>query len=327
MSSFTSVRRRALRLATGLILVASGFGLAMSNPALGAGSTATGAAEAPAFPPCRDANLFAEQLPDAPGGDVRLGYGLTPDTASIPGPLFVLYEGECINITLHNDIPAAVFRHERAQYGFPDLPLGVTIHPHGVRYRESSDGTAMSHSITKPGGSRTYTWYAAQATAGYWWYHDHNIGTEHGTGGQRAGLWGGLIIRKAGDPLPDVPTFVVAFGDNATINLQHYPNTPVYTATEGQRVEFLVFAWGEDHHSFHLHGHSWADNRNGVLDPNDPYQRIIDDVGLEPAQSFGFQVIAGSVSGPGDWMLHCHVQSHSDAGMWTVFRVLPPAGG
>jgi FtsP/CotA-like multicopper oxidase with cupredoxin domain len=126
--------------------------------------------------------------------------------------------------------------------------------------------------------------------------------------------------------LPQVPTFVVAFGNGATINLQHYPDTPFYTATAGQRVEFLVFNWGDEYHSFHLHAHSWADNRTGILDPDDPYQRVVDDVGLLPAQSFGFQVTAGYVSGPGDWMLHCHVQAHSDARMWTIFRVLPNGG-
>jgi manganese oxidase len=40
-----------------------------------------------------------------------------------------------------------------------------------------------------------------------------------------------------------------------------------------------------------------------------------------PAQSFGFQVIAGESVGLGSWMLHCHVQLHSDRGMQTFFHV------
>ena len=40
-----------------------------------------------------------------------------------------------------------------------------------------------------------------------------------------------------------------------------------------------------------------------------------------PADSFGFQVIAGYDVGPGAWMYHCHVQGHSDLGMVGLFVV------
>lgn len=324
-----SFRRSLLWVATAVALVAAGFGLGVSRPALGTestGATVPAAAASVDTSSCLTMNLYAEQLPDSPNGEVRLGFGLTPDTASIPGPLVTLYESQCLRVTLTDDIPTRVLKALRAQYGEYDLPLGVSVHPHGVRYPNSSDGTAMTHSIVGPGRSRTYTWIAAPGTAGYWWYHDHNIGTDHGTGGMAAGLFGGLIVRRSGDPLPSVPTFVVAFGDNATINLQRWPNTPQFTATEGQRVEWLVFDWGNDFHVFHLHAHSWGDNRTGAIDPNDTNQRVVDAIGLGPSQSFGFQVIAGAVSGPGDWMYHCHVQAHSDAGMWNIFRVLPASG-
>jgi manganese oxidase len=278
---------------------------------------------------CRAMNLYAEQLPNATDGTVRLGYGETPQTASIPGPLIVLTEGECINITLTNDIPAGTLKRIRGQYGMPgSYPLAVSIHPHGVKYAITSDGTFHTNSYVEPGQSRTYTWTAvAGTTAGYWWYHDHMVGTDHGSGGLAAGLWGGLIVRRPGDTLPDKPTFVVAMGDNATINLQHSPLTPHFTAREGQRVEFLIFAWGNSVHTFHLHGHSWADDRTGAINPNDPYQRMIDNKILGPADSFGFQVIAGQDVGPGMWMYHCHIQAHSDAGMRGIFQVFPASGG
>jgi FtsP/CotA-like multicopper oxidase with cupredoxin domain len=45
-----------------------------------------------------------------------------------------------------------------------------------------------------------------------------------------------------------------------------------------------------------------------------------------PADSFGFQVIAGEHVGPGAWMYHCHVQSHSDMGMAGLFLVAKEDG-
>ena len=270
--------------------------------------------------------MYAEQLPSTEEGDIRLGYGLTPQTASIPGPLIVLTEGDCIDITLHNNIPRDTLLELRKKYeGGGHLPLGVSIHPHGVKYDRDSDGTAMNDSFVPPGESRVFTWRTVPLmTAGYWWYHDHVVGTHHGTGGIASGLFGGLIVRRNGDPRPDVPTFVVAFGDNFTINLEHFPETPKFTAEVGQRIEFLVFAWGNAHHTFHLHGHSWADNRTGIIDVSDPYLRVIDDKSVGPGDSFGFQVIAGREVGPAKWMYHCHVQIHSDLGMTGILRVTSP---
>ncbi len=314
------IRGRVVRLGVVATLIVGGSGIVLVNRAAGGAPPRAAPTRDTA---CSKMRLYAEQLPNGQGGATRLGYGLSPGKASIPGPLITMYEGDCLKITLTNDIPTKVLKAERKKYGYLDLPLGASIHPHGVKYDQASDGTDMTDSITKPGKSRTYTWRAAPGTAGYWWYHDHAVGTDHGSGGQADGLFGGLIVRKAGDPLPDVPTFVAAFGDDSTIDLQRYPDTPTFTATQGQRVEFLVFAWGNDLHSFHLHAHSWADDRTGIPDPNDPSTPTIDTKILAPGDSFGFQVTAGDVSGPGDWMYHCHIQSHSDAGMWGIFEVLP----
>jgi FtsP/CotA-like multicopper oxidase with cupredoxin domain len=272
---------------------------------------------------CRQLQLYAEKLPKSPEGQIRLGYGLTPDTASIPGPTIELVVGQCLDIRLFNDIPKSTLRQLKTQYnGDPDLPLAVSIHPHGVKYDRASDGTVDSDSYVLPGKSRVFTWFASNISAGYWWYHDHVVGTHHGTGGMASGLFAGLIVRERDDPRPDVPTFVVAMGDNATINLQHFPDTPVFTAREGQHVEFLVFVWGNSIHTFHLHGHTWADNRTGVFDKFGD-TRAVDDRVVGPGDSFGFQVKAGQYVGPNNWLYHCHVQAHSDQGMFGYFQVLP----
>ena len=306
--------------------------------------------------PNRTLTLHAVQLPSAADGAVRLAYGLTPKTATIPGPTIELTEGDCLALTLVNDIPVSTFEALRDDplLGDGHTPLGVSAHPHGVKYRPDSDGVPDNRwqhgSFVPPGAARTFLWYAAPRThagkrvgslgsAGYWWYHDHIAGTTHGTGGVGAGLFGALVVRRPGDLKPD-RTFVIGMGNDATLNLARYPATdcagPVSAVSnrcvvgkDGGRVEFVVIGLGDDFHTFHLHGHSWAANRTGALaDPNDDTP-VIDTKTIGPAESFGFQVIAGESVGVGSWMLHCHVQRHSDRGMSTFFHVTsdgkPPA--
>lgn len=60
---------------------------------------------------------------------------------------------------------------------------------------------------------------------------------------------------------------------------------------------------------------------------------MIDNKTLGPGDTFGVQFVAGDSVGPGHWMLHCHMQFHSDMGMSTTMHVLdengamPPHGG
>lgn len=291
------------------------------------------------FPePTRHLQLYAVELPKY-DDEVRLGYGHSPDKASYPGPTIEMLEGECIAITLHNQVSKETLTALRKE---DSLPLGVSLHPHGVKYNRKSDGTMLTHSWVAPGEERTYVWYARPparkrgipGTAGYWWYHDHMVGTMHGTGGVTSGLFGALIVRRRNDPLPH-RTYVTAMGDAMTLNLRRYPDTDAYdpdnpkpgplsfVANQGQRIEFVNIALGSELHTWHLHGHSWADTRTGIIDdvPWADDIRIIDNKTIGPGDSFGFQVLAGETSGPNHWMLHCHLQTHSDMGMSTYFHV------
>ncbi|MFY1691258.1 multicopper oxidase domain-containing protein [Plantactinospora sp. WMMB782] len=302
--------------------------------------------------PDRRLNLYAVELPRDPAtNQVRLGYGLTPQTASYPGPTMEMIEGECLAITLHNQVPAATLEALRTD---PEHPVGVSLHVHGVKYTQQSDGTVHSNSFVPPGASRTYFWFAkprtgaSQGTAGYWWYHDHVVGGPHGTQGLRSGLFGGLVVRRQGDPRPD-RTYVTVFGDRQTINLRRsadadtcdpvdpVPGPTCLVAKLGERVEFIVIGIGDDMHTFHVHGHSWADTRTGLAEGSKALVDsipIIDNKTLGPGDSFGVQIVAGDSVGPGHWMLHCHMQFHSDLGMSTTLHVLdengqmpPHAGG
>ena len=259
----------------------------------------------------RHMKLYAEKL-----GDDQIGYGLEKGKASIPGPLVELVEGDTLHVELENTTDVA-----------------VSLHPHGVDYDRANDGTKMNHSVVEPGAKRTYTWRThapgkrkdgtyRSGSAGYWHYHDHIVGTEHGTGGIRAGLYGPLVVRREGDILPDEQITIV-FNDMTINNL---PKGPDFKVTVNDRVEIVMITHGEYYHTFNVHGHRWADNRTGLLEgPGDP-SRIIDNKITGPADSFGFQIIAGEEAGAGAWMYHCHVQSHSDMGMAGLLLVAKPDG-
>ncbi|MGX6751014.1 multicopper oxidase domain-containing protein [Streptomyces xantholiticus] len=276
-------------------------------PAKGAPKTAQAGGQ------IRHLKLYAEKLADG-----QMGYGLEKGKATIPGPLIELVEGDTLHIEFEN---------------LMDVP--VSLHTHGVDYDIAGDGTRMSRSHVEPGATRTYTWRThtpgrrpdgtwRAGSAGYWHYHDHVVGTDHGTGGIRKGLYGPLVVRRKDDILPD-KQFTIVFND-MTINNRPAADPPHFQATVGDRVEIIMITHGEYYHTFHMHGHRWADNRTGLLSGPEDVSRVIDNKITGPADSFGFQVIAGEHVGPGAWMYHCHVQSHSDMGMAGLFLVAKPDG-
>jgi manganese oxidase len=222
-------------------------------------------------------------------------------------PIIEMTEGETLNITLKNE-----------------MHRDVSLHVHGVHYSQDSDGTRHSGSYAAPGEQHVYQWRAAKGTAGYWHYHDHVLGDDEGTVGILNGLYGGLIVRKPGDPKP-AKTFMLVFHD-LTINGRAYPNTPTPVARQGELVEFLVVSYMDRLHTFHLHAHRWLtptrpSNPDPAAQANAGSGREDNHI-MSPGDSAGFLAIAGDGVGPGMWMYHCHVQSHS-AAMRGFFQVLP----
>lgn len=298
-------------------LLAGGVVAATGTATLSVASAPSAAEPSPPTAPAggqvRHLRLYAEKLP---GG--QLGYGLEKGRATVPGPLIGLIEGDTLHIEFENLTDA-----------------DASLHVHGVDYDIANDGTRMTGSHVEPGGTRTYTWRThapgrrkdgtwQAGSAGYWHYHDHVVGTDHGTGGIRKGLYGPVVVRRKGDLLPD-KQFTIVFND-MTINNRTAGETPDFEATVGDRVEIIMITHGEYYHTFHMHGHRWADNRTGLLTGPDDPSRIVDNKITGPADSFGFQVVAGEHVGAGAWMYHCHVQSHSDMGMAGLFLVAKPDG-
>ncbi|MEU9760403.1 multicopper oxidase domain-containing protein [Streptomyces sp. NPDC047985] len=300
------------------LLVGGGLAAATGATSMSLGAIEATSAEAaprtaPAGGAVRRLRLYAEKL----AGD-QMGFGLAKGRATIPGPLIELNEGDTLHVELHNTT---------------DAP--VSLHPHGVDYDIASDGTRLNKSMAEPGGTRTYTWHThapsmrrdgtwQHGSAGYWHYHDHIVGTDHGTDGIRKGLYGPLIVRRRGDILPD-RTITIVF-NGTTVNNKAARQAPDFHATVGDRLEVVMITHGDHFHTFHIHGHRWADNRTGLLNGPDDPSRIIDTKTVGPADSFGFQVIAGERAGAGAWMYHCHVQSHSDMGMAGLLLVARPDG-
>lgn len=97
------------------------------------------------------------------------------------------------------------------------------------------------------------------------------------------------------------------------------PLTPILKARVGERVRLRVVSYGPLFHTFHVHGHVWNESgkRKDVqtMGPAEVYDAAEFFAGAgsdDPAER----------SGPGDWMYHCHVETHAATGMWGVFRVL-----
>jgi manganese oxidase len=227
--------------------------------------------------------------------------------ATIPGPLLQVPTGETLVVNFQNAT------------GVP-----VTMHPHGVFYTEANDG-AYKGQYTMPSGfvqnhqTFRYVWEARPGTEGAWLYHDH---------GRLdpiplfKGLFGPIIVRKAGVPHPDVEFFLtlhsfypLATGLNSQfgcINGRAYAgNTPTLRARVGQDVAFYVFALDNDFHAFHLHGHRWTDTDGGL---------VIDNKTLGPADVITARFIEDN---PGRWFYHCHVFSHLHMGMNGWYLVSP----
>jgi FtsP/CotA-like multicopper oxidase with cupredoxin domain len=91
---------------------------------------------------------------------------------------------------------------------------------------------------------------------------------------------------------------------------------PILTLNYGKSYVFAIdnrTAW---YHPIHLHGHSFrVITRNG--EPT-RYREWCDTVLFAPRERAEVAFVADN---PGDWMFHCHILEHQEAGMMSVVRV------
>jgi len=187
-----------------------------------------------------------------------------------------------------------------------------SMHFHGVHYEVASDGAFIPGvsgpgAEVKPGQTFTYKLEAGPDSAGVWPYHDHSPSMETSI---RGGLYGALSIRPKGQPKPD-REFVVYFEKQLDINtidgLGFIGNTPIFRAKVGEVVQWDVLGLGDDHHSFHVHGHRWH-TADGTRDVQT----------VSPAESFVFRWKEDEA---GTWLYHCHVEEHMMNGMIGLYVV------
>jgi len=91
---------------------------------------------------------------------------------------------------------------------------------------------------------------------------------------------------------------------------------PILTLDRGKSYVFAIdnkTAW---YHPIHLHGHSFrVITREGQPTR---YREWCDTVLLAPRERADVAFVADN---PGDWMFHCHILEHQEAGMMSVVRV------
>lgn len=252
-------------------------------------------------------------------------YGANPQP-SIPGPVIVMDEGDQVLLTLRNDLGEDC----------------VSVHVHGVHYGIESDGTLAEingnvDSCATPGNPYTFVWNAAKGTAGTWPYHDHTLGSPLGS--EDKGLFGAIIVNEPktkaliDGTVRNIATNTIdkeyvlymvetTFWGVEIDNNNGGKQTPLWTnptlvSQLGSLDRFHVIGLGTAFHTFHMHAHRWLD---------DGTTNTIDTRTIGPLTRHVFTVQAGEGVGTGDWMYHCHVFAHMQAGMTGFYRVTADGG-
>ena len=251
-----------------------------------------------------------------------------PQWLGVLGPIIRAEEGDTVNVRFCN-------HSNKGSFG---------MHPHGFRYTKDNEGAHYTGaeagsppgagSRVLPGACFDYVWVAdADSAPGagdlsskVWWYHSHiNEPAE-----TNMGLLGPIIITKKGmakvdgSPKDVAREFVTAFfifnEDNGkerglmhSINGYIFGNLTGLVMKNGEKVRWHVMGMGNevDLHTPHWHGKTVA-----IGTP----ARRTDVVELLPATMITADMLADN---PGEWMYHCHVADHIEAGMMTSYRILP----
>ena len=184
----------------------------------------------------------------------------------MPGPEIRVREGDLVRITLHNE-----------------LPVGTTIHWHGVNLPPEMDGpVGLNQAAVEPGEEFVYEFVAQPA--GTRWYHSHADPTAQ----IALGLYGSLIVEPR-EPkrtydrdytyilnewdlelTPDVATGKAPRGvrdqmlrggelgtDLFLMNGHAHESIPPIKLAEGERVLVRLINAGNLPHAIHTHGHSF----------------------------------------------------------------------
>jgi len=253
-----------------------------------------------------------------------------PEWLGVLGPIIRAVEGDTVLVHFCNN-------STKGSFG---------MHPHGFRYTKDNEGAHYMgvQDASPPGaGSQVasgacfdYTWIAdadsapaaGDPSSKVWWYHSH-IDEPAET---NLGLLGPIVITKKtlakpdGSPKDVDREFVTAFmifnedggkerGLMHSINGFIFGNLKGLVMYNGERVRWYVLGMGNevDLHTPHWHGKTVTVGVGSAA-------RRTDVVELLPATMLTADMKADN---PGEWMYHCHVADHIDAGMMTTYQILP----
>ena len=111
----------------------------------------------------------------------------------VPGPTLDVREGDHVIIHFKNN-----------------LPEPTTVHWHGIHLPVESDGSPFQP--IAPGETHDYAFSVRPGTAGTYWYHPH---PDRRTGfAIGKGLFGGIVVHAADDPLASIPEKLLILSDN-----------------------------------------------------------------------------------------------------------------
>jgi len=225
-------------------------------------------------------------------------FGQPIQANAVPGPTLEATVGETLVVHFRNN-----------------LPVPVTMHPHGVFYSNEMDGAYKGYwtdpgGFVQPGEEFTYVWECPEGTQGSWIYHDHGPLDPIPL---YKGLFGSIVVRDPNEQPPDKEFFIgfhsfspvatgLRFNFNCVNGRAFTGNTPTYRANIGDVVDFHVYGMDDNFHTFHLHGHRW-EGASGAM---------VDNVTFGPGDSFRIRLTEDN---PGRWFYHCHVFSHLHDGM------------
>ncbi len=240
------------------------------------------------------------------------GFAAPKGPAAIPGPILHCEVGDVLKVHFRNALPEK-------------LNQAVTMHPHGVRYNPEYDGVYLGD-FTRAGG------FIAPGRG----VHLHVGGAPrlrrrlalprpraqpHAQRDARAVRRPDRHARRA----PRPPTSSRSSSSTCSrppstglerafqcINGRAYAgNTPTLRAKVGQDVALHVIGMDNNFHDFHIHGHRWRKDGNGIF---------TDVTSIGPNESTTARFVEDN---PGRWLYHCHVFSHQDAGMTGYYIVEP----
>jgi FtsP/CotA-like multicopper oxidase with cupredoxin domain len=106
--------------------------------------------------------------------------------------------------------------------------------------------------------------------------------------------------------------------DSFTIDGGSWPNVPLVTTDLAVAARFVVENQSSMRHPFHLHGQRFAVLGGAASVDTLGWKDTFD---VPAGESRSFVTLADN---PGDWMYHCHILEHADAGMAGLLRVEAP---